>query len=454
MRSLTDFRPYQRQALAHHTSNRRSYLAAKAGAGKTGIALALINYLLHDAFETTKVLVVAPKRVAAQWPSEAKGWDFSAHLRFSVYLGTPSQRAAALAATHDVLCVSFEFFAELVQRFKLADWPFGLVIFDEASRLRKGGRAGSVGWKAMNAISAKTSSRILLMSGSPRPGTAHELFAPVFLLDQGVRLGKTLTGFREAYLEPAKQNRHTGQVYSWKLRAGMEKALYGAISDLYFAVAPDLGLKSVTVDRWVALPPKVEQMVRTLTRDQVIDLDELEVTAPSQGNVAGKAHQMSQGAVFDDKGRVVVLHSAKIDELKELIEEIDAPVIVCYWYSHDMDRLQAAIPGAVDITTDEGLAAAKRGEVQIALLHPASAAHGIDGLQQVFANMVWFAVPASFELYDQACKRIVRSGMAGETATIYRILAGETDGRIVTRLAEKEAEQDQFYQHLEGTHGH
>ncbi len=449
MRSQSDFRPYQQDALHHCVAVPRSYLAAKAGAGKTAIGLALIRHVLYDTFETDRILVVAPKRVAAQWPSEAKGWDFSAHLRFSIYTGDKAQRDLAFNKDAEIVCVSFEFFAELVARYKKGEWPYGLVIFDEASRLRNGGRRGAAGWKAMNAISAKTNSRILLMSGSPRPGTAHELFAPVFLLDQGQRLGSTLTGFREAYLEPNKQNRHTGQVYSWKLRAGLEDALYGRISDLYYAVAPDLGLKSVVVDRWVQMPARVEQMVRTLTRDQVIDLDELEVTAPSQGNVAGKAHQMSQGAVFDDSGEVVVLHSVKIDELKELIEQIDAPLIVCYWYTHDRDRLMAEIEGAVDITTDEGLAAAKAGQVAVALLHPASAAHGIDGLQMVFANMVWFAVPASFEVYDQACKRIVRSGQT-ETVAIYRILAGEIDGRIVTRLAEKEAEQDQFFEHLEG----
>lgn len=450
MRYLSDLRPYQHAALSFAKRTPRGYLAAKAGAGKTAVALGLIEYLHFDTFECTKTLVVGPMRVVPQWAVEAQGWTFGRHLRFSQYAGDPKGRQAALEAPYDVLCVSFEFFAELIKAIPLKDWPFGLVIYDEASRLRKGGRKGSVGWKAMNAISRKTNSRILLMSGSPRPGTAHELFAPVALLDGGKRLGTTLGGFRADYLEPNKSNRQTGQVYSWKLRRGMEDALYGRIADLYFAVAPDLGLKQVVIDRLVTLPPRVEEAMRSLARDQVLDLDELELVAGSQGTVSGKLHQMGSGAVFDAEGKVNVLHSEKLDELEQIVEEVDGPLIVCYWYQHERERLLSRFPKAVDITTPGGLAAAKAGKVELALLHPASAAHGIDGLQFVYSHMVWFCIPMSFELYDQANARVRRSGQT-ETVSVYRIIAanGIVDPRAIQRLAEKEAEQDIFISHLE-----
>jgi hypothetical protein len=451
MRTRLDFRKYQDQADEFITANPRCYLAAKAGAGKTAVALSVIERLMYDQFEVSRVLVVAPKRVAQQWPGEAQGWTFSRGLTFGVYVGVPEVRKAALAAPCDVLTCSFDHFPELVQQFKLADWPFGLVIFDEASRLRKGGRQGSVGWKAMNAISAKTRARILLMSGSPRPGTAHELFAPVFLLDQGKRLGTTVTGFRADYLEPNKQNRSTGQVYSWKLRRGMEAPLYDRIADLYFAVAPDLGLKSVVIDRYIALPKAVEKACTDLQTNQVLDFDDLSLTAASQGTVAGKLHQMCQGAVFGDDGKVQLLHDEKLDELDQIVEEVDGPIIVAYWYTHDLDRLQARFPAAVDVATDEGLAAAKAGQVEIALLHPGSAGHGIDGLQKHFNAIAWFTIPASFEMYDQTNKRIVRSGQVGDTTSIYRIIAGNgiADERLLAGLYRKEQEQDAFFNHLE-----
>lgn len=451
MKGRADFRPYQAQAEAFILGVPRCYLAAKAGAGKTGVALAVIESLMFDRFEIRRALVVAPKRVVEQWPVEARKWAFGRLFRFSQYLGPTKQRQAALAADHDVLVCSFEFFPELIKAIKAKDWTYDLVIFDEASRLRKGGRRGSVGWKAMQAISQKTTARILLMSGSPRPGTAHELYAPVYLLDQGQRLGKTLTGFRGQYLEPNKSNRSTGQVYSWKLRPGKEQELYERIGDLYFGVAPDLGLPSVVIDRFVALPAHIEQACKDLRKKQVLDLDNLELTAASQGTVEGKLHQMCQGAVFGDDGRVAKLHDVKLHELAEIIEELDEPVIVAYWYSHDLERLRAAFPQAVDITTSEGLAAAKAGQVSLALLHPASAGHGIDGLQEHFSAIVWFAIPASFELYDQANKRIIRSGQT-DTVRVYRIIAanGLVDEKAIARLAEKEAEQDEFFKHLEG----
>jgi len=454
VRTLADFRDYQHRALAFGQATRRWYFAAKAGAGKTGVALALAEHCLFDAFETQAVLVVAPKRVALQWPTEARKWAFSRHLDFARYVGTPTARKAALAQLKagkaNVLCCSFEFFPELVKAIKAKDWPFGLVIFDEASRLRNGGRQGSVTWKAMNAISRKTDARICLMSGSPRPGTAHELFGPVMLLDHGQALGTTLGAFREGFLEPDSFDRRSGQVFSWKCREGMEAELYKAIRHMYFAVAPDLGLKHVTIDREVEMPDEMAAMCRELQREGVINLDELEVVAGSAGTAAGKLHQMCQGAVYSVDGRVQPVHDEKLDELEAVLAEIDGPAIVCYWYEHDRDRLMARFKHAVDITTDEGMDDAKAGRVQLALLHPASAGHGIDGLQDHFADIIWFAIPASFELYDQANKRIIRSGQQA-TVRVWRIITsnGIVDPKAITRLAEREAEQDRFFDYME-----
>lgn len=456
MRTQKDFRGYQHKALAFGTERRRWYLAAKAGAGKTGVALALIEHVLHDTFETGAVLVVAPKRVAVQWPTEAAKWAFSAHLSFAQYVGTPKARKAALgfleAKQANVMVCSFEFFPELVRSISSKDWPFGLVIFDEASRLRNGGRQGSVTWKAMNAVSRKTDSRICLMSGSPRPGTAHELFAPVMLLDQGQALGTTLQAFRDGFLEPDTFDRRTGQVFRWKCREGMEGELYRSIQDLYFAVAPDLGLPSVVIDREVQMSEELEGMCRKLQREQVVNLDELELMAGTQGTVSGKLHQICQGAVFDVRGQVQHLHDEKLDELELILEQVEGPTIVAYWYEHDYDRLMARFPHAVDISTDEGLAAAKAGEVELALLHPASAGHGIDGLQFHFADIAWFTIPMSFELYDQANKRIIRSGQPS-TVRVWRIITtnGIVDPKAITQLAEREEEQDRFFEYMEGT---
>jgi hypothetical protein len=201
-------------------------------------------------------------------------------------------------------------------------WNFDLVVFDEASRLRKGGRQGSVGWKMMNAIRKKKAPRILLMSGSPRPGTAHELYAPVYLLDGGARLGHTLTGFRERFLAPNKVDRHTGRVFSWKLREGAEHELYPLIADLFYAATPDLGLRFVEVDRQVALPEDVMLQINRMQREMVADFIDEEITAGSLGVVSGKLQQMGNGEVFNDHGGTTVTHDRKIADLQELVEEL------------------------------------------------------------------------------------------------------------------------------------
>jgi hypothetical protein len=456
---MTPFRPYQRQALEFFQAVPRGYLAGKPGSGKTAVALALAEWVLFELFETGAVLVVCPKRVVPQWAREARKWPAGQDLLFAEYVGAVPVRQQSLHSLMEhranVLVCSFEFLPELLKAIPLHRWPFGLVIFDEASRLRDGGRQGSVTWKAVNAISRKTRSRLLLMSGSPRPGTAHELFGPVALLDGGATLGTTLGQFRAVYLEPDKTDRRSGRVFSWRLRRNMEAALYCAIRHLFFTVDPDLGLKSVEIDRWVDLPRELEAACTELQREQITSLAGLEVVALSQGAAFGKLHQLCQGAVFTDRnGNWQDLHTEKLDELSELLEEVDyEPVVICYWFEHDKDRLKRWFPHAVDLSTTDGLAAALRGEVSVALLHPASAGHGIDGLQDHFRAIVWFAVPASYELYDQTNKRLVRSGQK-DTVRIFRILAanGIADRDLAKRLVDKEIGQEAFFYHLKADH--
>lgn len=449
MRTLQDFRPYQSSALAFCDRTRRGYLAAKAGAGKTAIVLHHIANLLWDSFEVRRVLVVAPLRVVPQWGREARKWGATQRLRVSTYVGTKQARIAALAADTDVVVVSQEFYAELVQLIKAKDWPFDLVVLDDVKGLRNGGRQGSKAWKVSNAIARKTESRMLILSGSPRPKSGADLFGPVYLLDGGERLGKTLTAFRDGYLEPDKMHRQTGQVYSWRVRPGLEPKLYSDIADLYFAVAPDLGLPYVVVDRPIEMTELGRNLYREMKRDQVIDATDLEVTAGSAGVMAGKLHQLAQGCVYADDGRPAVVHTEKLDELEQIIEEVDGLVIVAIWYQHDRERVLAKFKDAVDITTPEGLQAALTGGAKVAVLHPASAGHGVDGLQLHYSTLIWFAVPYDYELYEQTNARVVRSGQT-ETVTIYRIVAtGTIDEDIVVRLAQREQEQNEFFTHLE-----
>lgn len=439
-------RPFQVEAL-NRVARQNLYLAAKPGSGKTAVAVHAAHSAMYDAFAVRRTLVVAPLRVVPQFAAEAAAWGLP--LTFAHCIGPEGERLAALAARTDVLVTSHDHFPWLCRTVKASEWDFDFVVYDEADRLRKGGRQGSVGWKAMDAIRRKQGPRIMLMSGTPRPGTAHELFAPVYLLDGGQRLGKTLGGFRAAYLEPHKVDRNTGRPFSWRLRAGMEGALYGKIEDLFYAVSPDLGIQMLEIDRHVDLPAEVERQIDRLRRELVADFDWTEITAASAGVAAGKMLQLAGGAVFDDDGQVTEVHACKVDALRELIEELDGePLVVGYWYTHERERLLREFPAMVDITTPKGLADAKAGRVQLGLLHPQSAGHGIDGLQQHFAAFAWYTLPFSYGLYEQAVRRLARSGQA-ETVRVFRLLAGP-DVLVREALDRKRGEQERFYDFLTG----
>lgn len=439
-----NLRAFQVEAL-QRVAQQNLYLAAKPGSGKTAVAVHAAHRALYETFQARRVLVVTPKRVVPQFASEAVSWGLP--LTFAECMGPEPQRLAALATKTDVLVTSHEHFPWLCRT--VTDWQFDLLVFDEAGRLKD---HKSTGFKAMRAVARKRNPRLLLMSGSPRPGTAHELFAPVTLLDGGTRLGTTLGPFRAAYLEPNKVDRYTGRVFSWKLRQGMEGALYGRIGDLFYAVSPDLGLEYTEIDVPVELPPAVQQEITRILTGLTADWGLDEITAGNHAVAIGKALQLASGAVFNDEGGVTHVHDAKIEALRDLIEQMDGePLMIASWWTHERERLLQAIPGLVDITTDEGLAAAKAGRAPLALIHPQSAGHGIDGLQHHYSALAYYTAPHSYDYYNQLLRRIVRSGQE-ETVRVFRLVAGP-DIRVLEGLRRKEAEQEAFYEHLNGRSG-
>ena len=438
-----NLRAFQVEAL-QRVAQQNLYLAAKPGSGKTAVAVHAAHRALYDTFTARRVLVVTPKRVVPQFASEAASWKLP--LTFAECMGGEPQRLDALATASDVLVTSHEHFPWLCRAIPARQWDFDLVVFDEAGRLKD---HKSTGFKAMRAIMKKRKPRLLLMSGSPRPGSAHELFAPVTLLDGGARLGTTLGPFRAAYLEPHKVDRNTGRVFSWRLRQGMEGALYGRIADLYYAVSPDLGLEYTEIDVPVTLPPAVRQEINRMLTGLTADWGLDEITAGNNAVAIGKALQLASGTVFNDGGGVTHVHDTKIDALRELIEQMDGePLMVATWWTHERERLLQAFPGMVDITTEGGLAAAKAGKAPLALIHPQSAGHGIDGLQHHYSALAYYTLPHSYDYYNQLLRRIVRSGQT-ETVRVFRLLAGP-DVRVRDSLQVKMAGQEGFYDFLTG----
>lgn len=452
-----ELRNYQRRAIAWLEETPRALLAAKPGAGKTAIVIRAIEGHLFNRFASSAVLVVAPKRVVPQWPQEGATWGATGLLRFAEYLGTPKQREAALGAIlsgkANVLVAGRDVFVKLVASFAADKWPFGMVAFDESDRLKSAGRQGSQSYRAMYALARKTQSEIVLVSGTIMPENLEDLYGPMSVLDGGQSLGRTLTAFRDRYMEPDKVDRRRGIVFSYRAKEGAQEEVTKRIRHLVFAISPDLGIPHVVIDKWVRLPAKVVEQIRALRKPMVGWVGDAKVVAASRGVLEGKLLQLCNGAVFTKGEKWEEVHTAKIDALRDLLDELQEPVLVVAWFQHDKERILAAVPEAVDLARGDALERAKQGLVRVGVINPASAGHGVDGLQKHFSAMIWFSMTTSNGLYEQTVRRIVRSGTRAETVRIYRILAkdGFADKRALRSLAVKARAQDKLYQDMDSS---
>lgn len=417
-------RPYQQLAIDRMLGCSYQLIALQMGAGKTVSALSVIEELMYNRFEVGRTLVVAPKRVAELvWHVEAAKWDHTRDLRVQRVLGTARDRAVALDTPADINVINRENFPWLVEHFGEA-WPFDCVIIDENRGFKE---RSSKSWRALKGIRPRIK-RLYMLSGTPSPNSLMELWPQVSVLDGGVRLGRSLTSFRDRWFLPDKRN---GQVvYSWRLKPGADAEIYAAVADVMLSVEGD-----------TSLPERLDNVI--LVRFDLSEYRQLakemtfgEITAANAGVLAGKLAQIANGAVYDAMQGVHRVHDAKLDALAEIAEQGE-PVLVFTSYRHDQQRILATFPDAVVFDGEVTLARWQRGEISMLLMHPASGGHGVDGLQVGGRVAVWFGLPFSLDLYAQANARLYRSGQR-QSVVIHHLVAAETiDETIMSVLATK-----------------
>jgi SNF2 family DNA or RNA helicase len=419
-------RPYQTAAFERLLLSPYHLLALRMGTGKTAIALSAVEELTHNRFEITKTLVVAPKRVAEMvWHSEAAKWDHIRELTVVRVLGSRKQRLQALSHTADIYVINRENFPWLVDHCGNS-WPFDCVIIDENRGFKN---RGSESWQALKKV-RKAIKRLYLLTGTPTPNSLLDLWPQVSIMDLGKRLGPGITHFRDRYFVPDKRSGHI--VYSWKLRPGAEDEIYDKVADVMMHVGGGIELP----DRIDNTVPVTFDMVRyeELQREFVSG----SITAANAAVLAGKLGQMANGAVYDEFGHVTEIHGAKLEALEEIVDQGE-PVLCFTAYRHDQERIVKHFKGyRVEIFDGEpSLKRWQRGEIELLLMHPAAGGHGVDGLQLGGSVVVWFGLPFSLDLYEQANARIHRSGQA-QKVVVHHIVAIETiDERILEVLATK-----------------
>jgi SNF2 family DNA or RNA helicase len=442
MKAFTPY-PHQQAGIDWILERPAAGLLWGMGTGKTVTTLTAIDRLLYDYMEDGPVLVIAPKRVAEDtWSKEAAKWEHLQHLKVVKIMGTAQQRIDALRSVYegpfaDVYVINRENVCWLIDNL-VGRWPFKIVVLDELSSFKS---AQAKRWKALRRVRGRIR-RIIGLTGTPRPNGLEDLWPEIYLLDQGARLGKTLGAFRSKYLVPEKMNGHI--VYSYRARPGAEEEIYDKLADLCMSIRKEDVLQlpgQIYEDIELTPSPALLKKYKQFEKDAVLEvLDGDEIMAGTAAALTNKLLQFANGAIYDMDKQVHELHTVKLDALEELIEEAGGdPVLVLYAYQHDADRIRQRII-CRSLDTSEDIDAWNRGEIPVALAHPASIGHGLN-LQEGGHITIWYGLTWSLELYQQANERLNRPGQTQVCRVYHLILKGTHDERVLVSLKNKDKGQ-------------
>lgn len=433
--------PYQEEAIRRIIEQPATGLFLDMGMGKTVITLTAIEKLMYDYFEVNKALVIAPKRVAeTTWPDEVKAWDHLRNLRVSVVLGSEEKRLKALQQEADIYVINRENVVWLVETLGRR-WPFDMVVIDELSSFKS---PKAKRFRALRRVRPKIK-RIVGLTGTPAPNGLIDLWPQIYLLDQGERLGRTVTGYRARYFEPEKMDSSRQIVYKWRLKPGAEKAIYRKLEDICV---------SMRAEDWLTLPERIDRVIpvklpdaayskyQELERQMLLTYADGDVVASTGATLAGKLLQMANGAVYDENKGVKEIHEAKLDALEDVLEAANGkPVLVFYTYQHDLDRIVARFPQARLLDTEQDIRDWNNGTIELMLAHPAAAGHGLN-LQAGGHIIAWFGLPWSLELYQQANARLYRQGQTNRVVIHHLVAQGTIDEDVMVALRDKEHDQN------------
>ena len=434
---------YQRYATEYIEAHPVAAVLLDMGLGKTSITLTALNNLLFDSFKIRRILVIAPLRVARNtWGAEIEKWDHLSGLRYAVAVGAENERLSALRKQADIYLINRENVQWLIAESGIP-FDFDMVVIDELSSFKN---HQTKRFKALMKVRPKVK-RIVGLTGTPSSNGLMDLWAEFRLLDMGERLGRFIGQYRTSYFRPDKQN---GQVvFSYKPLPGAEKQIYGKISDITISMksTDHLQMPDLINSRYtVYLSERENSRYADLKKDLVLQLPDGEITAANAASLSGKLSQMANGAVYTDAGETVAIHERKLDALEDIIEAANGkPVLVAYWFRHDLERISERLQklkiSYARLETDGSIRKWNAGEIPVALIHPASAGHGLN-LQSGGNTLVWFGLTWSLELYQQTVARLWRQGQQSETVVVQHIITkGTIDERIMKALSEKDTTQ-------------
>jgi len=429
---------YQEFGFNHIIDNPFCGLFMDMGLGKTVVSLTAINRLIYQEAEVERVLVVGTKRIVrGVWKQEAQKWEHLKHLKVSIVWGTPAERIAALRTKADVYLINRENLVWLVNLFQ-SKFPFKVVIIDESSSFKS---HKSQRFKALKMV-RKYIERMVLLTGTPAPNGLIDLWAQLYLLDEGERLEHTLSGYRERYFTL----KNPGELFSgYRPRKGAEQSIYAKIEDICVSMKAKDYLelpKLIENDIQIVLDKHVQQQYDKFQEDCIMEIANTEITALNAAALNTKLMQFANGAIYHPDREFTVLHDSKLDALEEIIEEANGnSVFVAYSFQHDLKRIKKRFPHARMLNSPQDEEDWNNGKIELLVAHPASAGHGLN-LQDGGHIIVWFGLTWNLEYYQQFIARLMRQGQK-VPVIVHRLIAmGTIDEKAAISLLKKERNQD------------
>ena len=428
---------YQEYAIKYIEAHPISALLIDMGLGKTSITLTAIRNLLFDSFEVCKVLVIAPLRVAKNtWTDEIKKWEHLSTLTYSLIIGNENERLSALNKKADIYIINRETVDWLVNK-SGNKYDFDMVVIDELSSFKN---HQSKRFKSLMKVRPLVK-RIVGLTGTPSSNGLMDLFAEFKVLDMGKRLGYFIGQYRNTYFKPDKMNGPI--VYSYKPLPNAENAIYEKISDITVSMKANEYLKMpelLTSNYVVELSNSEKKQYDEMKKSLVLEITDGEITASNAASLSNKLCQLSNGAIYDDEQNIVEIHDRKLEALEDIIESMNGkPLLVAYWYRHDLERIKSRF-SVREIKTSEDISDWNDGKIPVALIHPASAGHGLN-LQNGGSTLVWFGLTWSLELYQQTNARLYRQGQKNTVVIQHIITKGTIDEQILKALQKKNKTQ-------------
>lgn len=429
---------YQNYAKNFILAHKVSALFLDCGLGKTITTLTAINELMYDSFEISKVLIIAPLRVAqSTWKEEIEKWDHLNLLRYSIAVGDEKERLKALKQNSDIYIINRENVDWLVTKSGI-DFNFNMLIIDELSSFKS---HTSKRFKSLLKIRPYFE-RVVGLTGTPSSNGLMDLWAEFRVLDLGERLGRYITHYRNEYFLPDKRN--GAIIFSYKPQPNAEERIYRRLADMTISMKsteylkmPELILNELEIN----LDEEDQIKYKKFKKEMVMTIQEKEIDAINAASLSNKLIQLANGSIYDEDKKFYEVHNKKLDKLEEIIENANGkPVLVAYWFKADKERIEKRFK-VREIKTADDIKQWNKGMIDLALIHPASAGHGLN-LQSGGSTLVWFSLTWSLELYQQTNSRLYRQGQK-DTVVIHHLITKNTiDEDIIKSLKRKDKTQE------------